>query len=366
MPKRRANHEGSFYRRASDGRYVATFQGRTRTHKVEAKARQLWAEMKSAALSGYDHRAATTGLHTVEALTARLISPSQAISTQVKYRAALEYLLPYTGSRPIKNVLAADVSRWLELLARKHGHDKARIRQVAYDLLARACKLAIRDGLLLKSPCDNQSRPQARRKPMNPPSVAEAQAILFATVDDRHHVAIALGLLAGLRPCEIFGLRWSRVDWRRKVILVDQAAVEAGKVTLQDHSKTKAGHREVPMIPQLVKALKSRQQQAATEGLEDCELVIPTRVGTPTMRTTFLRRVWHKHLAALGLPQRTFYQSRHSCATLLAGSGVPLQVIAKILGHADSKTTLAMYCHVLGGEALQAMQGLSDLYDTDH
>ena len=50
MTKRRANGEGSFYRRKSDKRWVAVWNGQTKTDKNEEVARQLWKEMKEKSL----------------------------------------------------------------------------------------------------------------------------------------------------------------------------------------------------------------------------------------------------------------------------------------------------------------------------
>lgn len=363
-PKRRANHDGSLYFRQSDGRWVAVFDGRTKTHKLEARARQMWDEMKTQALAGYNHQAATSQLHTVATLAERMISPDHAPSTQAQYRAALEYLLPALGERSIQSLTTSDVNHWLASLSKAHGIKNARIRQVAYDLLKRACKRAIDEGLIVRSPIFNTARPKSRRKPMNPPNADDTAKILAETTGDRYHAAYALGLLAGLRPCEIFGLRWSRIDFRRKVLLIDHAAVVSTRLTIQDHSKTDAAYREVPMIPQLIAALKVRRQQAGKEKLENCEWVVPTKRGTPTQRTTFLSRAWKPMLARLGIACRSFYQARHSCVTLTIGAGVPLQVVAKLVGHADVRTTMSHYAHVLGGEALKAMDKLSKTIGT--
>lgn len=370
MPKRRPNQEGSFYFRKRDKRWVAFFNGQTQTDRVKELAWAKFQQMKAAASAGYDHQRAKSQLATVESLCERLFHSGMSASTVTQYRAGLVYLLPYLGGTPIDKLTAADVRRWLELLDRKHAQDKTRIRQVAYDMLSRACKLAEADGLIAKNPIRGVKRPASRRKAINPPTLDEAVKIMQATTGDRESVAVALGLWAGLRPCEIFGLRWSRIDWRRKVLLVDQAAVESSSVKLQDHSKTAAAYREVPIIPQLLQVLKDRNAQAIQEGLLDAanpdadSLVISTGKGTPISRSTFLSRYWKPLLNRLGLSDRPFYSTRHSCATMLVASGIPMQVVAKIVGHRDPKTTMQTYSHVLPGDAEKVVAALSALYDS--
>lgn len=371
MPKRRPNQEGSFYFRKRDKRWVAFFNGQTQTDRVKELAWAKFQQMKAAASAGYDHQRAKSQLATVESLCERLFHSGMSASTVTQYRAGLAYLMPYLGGTPIDKLTAADVRRWLELLDRKHAQDKTRIRQVAYDMLSRACKLAEADGLIAKNPIRGVKRPTSRRKAINPPTLDEAVKIMQATTGDRESVAVALGLWAGLRPCEIFGLRWSRIDWRRKVLLIDQAAVESSSVKLQDHSKTAAAYREVPIIPQLLQVLKDRKAQAIEEGLLDAaspdidSLVISTGKGTPLSRSTFLSRYWKPLLQRLGLTDRPFYSTRHSCATMLVASGIPMQVVAKIVGHRDPKTTMQTYSHVLPGDAEKVVAALSALYDAE-
>ncbi|HVD00160.1 MAG TPA: site-specific integrase, partial [Candidatus Dormibacteraeota bacterium] len=57
-------------------------------------------------------------------------------------------------------------------------------------------------------------------------------------------------------------------------------------------------------------------------------------------------------LRAAGLADRRFHDLRHSCASLLLAEGVPLKVVAEILGHASIRLTADTYSHVV--PALQA------------
>ena len=53
----------------------------------------------------------------------------------------------------------------------------------------------------------------------------------------------------------------------------------------------------------------------------------------------------------------SFHMARHSCAVYLLNSGVPLEVVSKILGHASVKTTQE-YAKVLKGTIRKFMEGL--------
>src|SRR5690348_10721576 len=49
---------------------------------------------------------------------------------------------------------------------------------------------------------------------------------------------------------------------------------------------------------------------------------------------------------AAKLPKQRFHDLRHACISLLGAQGVPLKVIAEIVGHSDVRLTQNSYQHV--------------------
>jgi len=47
-----------------------------------------------------------------------------------------------------------------------------------------------------------------------------------------------------------------------------------------------------------------------------------------------------------GLPKQRFHDLRHACISLLGAQGVPLKVIAEIVGRSDIRLTQNVYQHV--------------------
>lgn len=56
-----------------------------------------------------------------------------------------------------------------------------------------------------------------------------------------------------------------------------------------------------------------------------------------------------------------FHGCRHSCATLLLGAGVPIQVVSNRLGHAKVSMTLEVYAHALPCMQKDAADRLDDV-----
>ena len=61
--------------------------------------------------------------------------------------------------------------------------------------------------------------------------------------------------------------------------------------------------------------------------------------------TTLATRRFQQLVATAGVKRIKFHGLRHTCATLLLAAGVPVQVVAQRLGHAQIDMTLRVYAH---------------------
>ena len=164
----------------------------------------------------------------------------------------------------------------------------------------------------------------------------------------------------GVRIGEALALRWQDVN-------LDGATVTITRGSLPDDASTKtpAGVRPVPLVPDVVNALRAqqrRQREARLKmgsGWKDTEdLVFTTGEGTPVDAHN-ARRTLRAALKAAGLPQdRPWHTMRHSLATRLLNRGVPMPVVTQIIGHASIRTTVDIYGHAepaINAEALSAV-----------
>jgi integrase len=60
-----------------------------------------------------------------------------------------------------------------------------------------------------------------------------------------------------------------------------------------------------------------------------------------------LRNILRRALRKAGLPPLRFHDIRHLAGTLMSEAGVPPKRAQEILGHADVRTTLAIYTHTM-------------------
>ena len=139
---------------------------------------------------------------------------------------------------------------------------------------------------------------------------------------------IEVCLLTGCRASEAEAMKWANIDIEQKVI------------NLPD---SKTGPRSVEMTEEVVEIIESMIR------LSNCELVFPGRYG----RQIALVKVWWKVRTRASLDDVRLHDLRYSFATTAAMHGVPMPVIARLLGHSTIWTTIR-YLHSSRASAAEA------------
>lgn len=101
------------------------------------------------------------------------------------------------------------------------------------------------------------------------------------------------------------------------------------------------------------------REQAGSRWRGDDDLVFCTALGRPLHATTISHQ-FPRILKQAGIPERRFHDLRHSCATVLAGAGVPARVVMELLGHSQISLTMNTYSHVLPEMQREAGQRMED------
>lgn len=78
-----------------------------------------------------------------------------------------------------------------------------------------------------------------------------------------------------------------------------------------------------------------------------------TRDGSPICHETFVRSFYDRDVKESGVHRIRFHDMRHTAATLMLASGVPLNTVKEICGHADIATTMG-YVHLLADSVKDA------------
>mgnify|MGYP000880613928 FL=1 len=131
-------------------------------------------------------------------------------------------------------------------------------------------------------------------------------------------------LYTGLRSNELCNLKWEDYDKEKELIRVVE-------------SKTKAGIRIVPLIPEASSIINSQSHYN--------EYIFNSSRHTPVTESV-LKRLYQRMRKATGIKIITNHVYRHSFATRLIEHGVDYKALSALLGHTDVAFTLRQYTNV--------------------
>ncbi len=182
-------------------------------------------------------------------------------------------------------------------------------------------------------------------------------------------VAVAMGLLIGLRRSEVIGSRESDINWATTCITISQTVTQQtvdGKnvITVKPFTKNRN-----PKVLDLVLELNGLVESLIEENKKNAELFGDSydhtwdgyliryadgKLVSPNALTNRFDSFVRKH----NLKPIRFHDLRHSCASFLYANGVDLLTIQQILGHAQLSTTV-MYTHIINDQQYTALSQMS-------
>jgi integrase len=218
-------------------------------------------------------------------------------------------------------------------------------------------------GIVSRNVAELVNRVNKPHKPADTYTEGEVQSLLASITANRLGHAWELAL-SGLRRGEIAGLRWSDIDLDTKTLSVANNRVDAGGRAVENDPKSASSRRTLPLPDRLVTVLRSAKARQARERLAlgadsgPWEYVVSNEAGQP-YHPQVLSRYWAEAVEAAGVRHIKLHAARHTCATLMHLSGVPVAVVAAWIGHKDASLTMKLYAHSQD-EALKAASATLD------
>lgn len=351
---------GDVIRKVKNGKFIGWYiryrdaDGRRKqraSHQPsKAEARRLLLEVEARVTRDRVGIPAPTKDITVAELCERFLSEyaSPRIKDLERYRRsgryALKPVVETIGRVPITQLNRAVLERLRDSLSRRCAANTVR-----YHLrpLGAALSWAVRQGLLPHSPLSGMERPRAAHSLEY--LAREDAARLLAEAEQRarasqrpaewcRFIGLALGLYAGLRRGEIFGLRWQDVD------------IDAGRLTIARSYKLlpKSNKpRHLPLPTALIPLLREwRPRCPATDERLICPVFNRGQWGMSTVSLKGQHSIQELFRAVgCAMPSRPWHALRHTYASHYVMAGGNIMVLRQLLGHSSVETT-QIYAHL--------------------
>jgi integrase len=285
--------------------------------------------------------------------------PSIRATTHANYQAAIRnHIALAIGGRQLAKLTPADVQG---MYARMESQGaSAYTRRLAHAVLHRACKQALRWGMIGRNPVDAVDAPRLPTSDIHPLTAEQSKELLAAAKGDRLEALYVLALTTGMRLGELLGLQWADVDLEARYLTVCHALQDvSGKLTLAE-PKTAKSRRKVELSALAVEALIAHRKRSLRIG----GYVFRNTDGGPIRRTHFHAYCFKPLLKRAGLPDMRFHDLRHTAASLLLAAGKHVKVVQEILGHSTPTVTLNVYSHTMPTMQREAVDCLGSMLES--
>lgn len=225
-------------------------------------------------------------------------------------------------------------------------------------LLRRAFQQAFKEERIDANPFDRVGRPKKNKFHGENYTQEELLTLLHLARGDVIYPAILLAGAMGLRRSEALGVRWSRIDWEKRTVLLDTKIVEyrengKKKVEPVEEMKNKSSRRTLPLPDPVVEMLQVQKEHRevyrkmfqGSYSTQYLDYVCVNQLGE-LLRPSYVTDHFRELLEKYGLRHIRFHDLRHTFASLLINQDVPLINVSNYLGHSDLSTTANIYAHL--------------------
>ena len=243
-----------------------------------------------------------------------------------------------------------------------------------HSVLRRAFSQAFKEEMIDSNPFDRVERPKKNKFHGENYTEEELITLLELTRTDLIYPAIMLAGGLGLRRSEALGVRWSRIDWEERTVLLDTKIVEIeedGKKFARpvEEMKNKSSRRTLPLPDPVYEMLENEKQKQAiyrkmfkkSYNREYDDYVCVNQLGE-LIRPSYVTQHFAELLKRYGLRRIRFHDLRHTFASILIGKDVPLINVSNFLGHSDISTTANIYAHLDKASKQASADVISDIF----
>lgn len=284
-----------------------------------------------------------------------LVAPKQLSPSS--YRTANSYykthIKPAFGFREMTSIKSIEIQKFL--VQKENELANSSIIKL-YTLMNQIYKAMIQWNEIKDNPLDGVQKPPPNYKEKSTWTKEECHKFLSVAKEYQSYPAFWLALQFGLRFSEVIGLQWEDIDFKNKILHVNQAYHEREKKL--GRLKTKTSRRSIPISDKQLNFFKEHKEKQTPTS----KLVASNSNGSFLLKGN-VRHAMRRICKRVGVKLITFHELRHTHATLMLELNEHIKIVQQRLGHAKAETTINIYSHVRPQVHQDSAQRFSDFFE---
>lgn len=294
-------------------------------------------------------------------IKANTVRPNTIRNHNERYK---QNIRDYIGQMPLNEVKPIHCQNVLNQMADTYRNST--IKQTSITMYG-MFQSAVDNELILKNPMTKYVRCTSGKasKPPRVLSIEEQKLFLETTKESSNYNQYAFLLQTGLRTGEMIGLKWSDIDFEKRILHISRTMeyrYSVGEWRIGE-PKSKSGYRDIPLTMEAIEILKRQKQKVQalkTIKMEFSEFVFLSRKGEPTKNSAYDTKLQY-YCDKVGMQRFSMYTLRHTFATRCIEAGMRPKTLQMILGHSNIGITMNLYVHVTEEEKVKELSCIEDM-----
>lgn len=204
---------------------------------------------------------------------------------------------------------------------------------------------AIKRNYIYKNPMDNVTKPisKNRNRTVEALTIEEQKTLIKIIKGHKYEDIYTIEMFSGMRCGEILALTLDDIDLKHNIIHINKTIShdKKHKLIINNTTKTDMSTRDIPITELFKKNIKSSISNMKINPLNLIFTTNQCTINSVSNINCYLQRLAKKHNFKDG--HIATHMLRHTYATRSIESGMPAEVLQKLLGHKNIQTTINTY-----------------------
>ncbi|MFA6076034.1 MAG: site-specific integrase [Negativicutes bacterium] len=272
------------------------------------------------------------------------------------------------GNADINHIKLIDIQGFLNSIIGKEvnrripGLRKAELVKLVINC---ALEYAVENDILDRNPAKKIKLPKKPQNEIVPMNKQEIRKFISACDTEKYGLCYYFMIGYGLRLGEAVGLKWSDVDFHKRVFSINRTiGIKRGAGLAITEPKTHKSKRSLPITQELYDRLKAQQAKQDSlihklDGYYQDEGYINTQDNGKVVHPGSLYKIYKRILRVNGISEKRVHDLRHTFASMVIERGDNPKVLQELLGHSTINMSMH-YSHISENAKTRAIENLNE------